>query len=693
MPQNTPQRRRAFANSTARIALASALAFSTAPTALLAQNVEDPSAAQNIVLDTVVITAAGFEQLLKDAPASVTVVTADELEKGNATSLTDMLKDVQGVTATGNPNEQDIQIRGMPGQYTLILVDGKRQNTRDSRTNGSGGYEQSLIPPVSAIERIEVVRGPMSSLYGSDAMGGVINIITKKVADVWSGEATASTTLQEDDDFGNSRQLSFYSSGPLVADKLGLQLWGRVLRQDRAGTEDGLNSADEKDLTARLTWTPDDAQTIRFEGGSTRIEREPYAQESYSKNNRDHLSLSHDGQWAWGTTEVSLQREWAERTNFTDAEGENPRSPEIRNTVLDAKATLQAGANNEHKISIGGQYLNAQLTDQNPGYRTGLDEKFSVDQWSLFIEDEWQLRDDFALTTGLRYNDHENYKGNFTPRLYGVWSATDAWTVKGGVSTGFRAPDIRSITPNYAYTTGGGRCSVTNTCGVILADPDLKAEKSTSIELSAMYDQGPLQFSATAFQTKFKDKIENYRTDQLWDGPQYIGSDGQPHRYFVWYNRNVSSARIRGVELTASYDVNDDLRVRGNYTYTKSEQETGDYKGFPLSRTPKHMASLRADWTTPVEGLDLWGAANYHGTEINAGMRVGPNGRPITINGVEGRKYDAYTTVDLGLNYELNENAVLNFAVYNAFDKRVEVEDANTVLEGRRLWLGLTGKF
>src|SRR5690606_12674404 len=131
-------------------------------------------------LQQLVVTAAGFEQNVKDALASITEITREELEKGAFNDLTDALKEVQGVTVTGAANENDILIRGLPGNYTLILVDGKRQNTRNSRPNGSSGLEQSFIPPISAIERIEIVRGPMSSLYGSDAMGGVINIITRK---------------------------------------------------------------------------------------------------------------------------------------------------------------------------------------------------------------------------------------------------------------------------------------------------------------------------------------------------------------------------------------------------------------------------------------------------------------------------------------------------------------------------------
>ncbi len=133
-----------------------------------------------VKLKQIVVTATGFEQNITDAPASITVIPGEELEKGVYRDLTDALKDVQGVAVTGPAAEKDIFIRGLPGSYTLLLVDGKRQSTRDARTNGNSGFEQSFLPPANAIERIEVIRGPMSSLYGSDAMGGVINVITKR---------------------------------------------------------------------------------------------------------------------------------------------------------------------------------------------------------------------------------------------------------------------------------------------------------------------------------------------------------------------------------------------------------------------------------------------------------------------------------------------------------------------------------
>ena len=137
------------------------------------------------------------------------------------------------------------------------------------------------------------------------------------------------------------------------------------------------------------------------------------------------------------------------------------------------------------------------------------------------------------------------------------------------------------------------------------------------------------------------------------------------------------------------------ISLRASYTYTDSEQKIGDYAGFPLTRTPAHMANIRADWVTPVEGLSAWAAANYHGAETNAGLRIGTAGKPIydASGNVVARKYDPYATVDLGLTYDFNENATLNAAVYNLLDKRVGVDDFNTVVEGRRLWVSLTSRF
>lgn len=689
--------------------LSTVLLFSAAEGTAQTVQAEDAAANGAIKLDQIVVTATGFEQNVTDAPASITVIPGEELEKGAFRDLTDALASVQGVAVTGTAGEKDIFIRGLPGAYTLLLVDGKRQSTRDARTNGNSGIEQSFMPPVSAIDRIEVVRGPMSSLYGSDAMGGVINIITKKVANTWSGSFTVDGTVQQHSRYGNAGQASYYLTGPLVPDLVGLQTWGRGLKRQQDNFLSGTPEQKDIDFTGRLTFTPNENHDIIMEAGKSRLRRqatagdtlEPTAADTYNYNDRTHWLLSHTGRWGPTTSDFSISQEIGKRTNFNwDATkgvfNENLRSPEIRNTVFDGKFTTPFELYGNHTMVTGGQFIDATLTDQNPGRRTGLDEEFNIKQWALFAEDEWWVTPDFSLTGGLRMDHHEVYGSHLSPRGYAVWHATDQITLKGGVSTGFRAPDIRSIAPGYAYTTGGGGCSYgpVGTCGVIIGDPSLRAEKSTSYEFSALWDsQSGVRLGATYFYTDFKDKISNaLQTDP--DGNP-IRWDEDPN-YRLWYSYNIDNAVLQGVELTADWEATDTIAIRGSYTFTDSEQKNGIYAGLPLARTPKHMANIRADWMTPVDGLKVWTAANYHGEEINAGTRIGTAGTPVYAEDgktVLGRKYKPYTTVDIGGGYDFSENVSVNAAVYNIFDKKVSVDEFNTVVEGRRLWVSMTSKF
>jgi outer membrane receptor for ferrienterochelin and colicins len=360
-------------------------------------------------LKEVVVTATGFEQQVTDAPASISVITQEQLKKKPFRDLTDALSEVEGVTVTGTASEKDIFIRGMPGAYTLILVDGKRQSTRDARTNGNAGFEQTFIPPLDAIERIEVVRGPMSSLYGSDAMGGVINIITKKVAAKWGGSVTADATLQQHGDSGDSYQGQFYVNGPIATDVLGLQMWGRVYKRQEDRILNGNTKALDTDFTASLSLTPNKDHDILAEIGTTQVRRDASSYhtlaatrttaDTYNENPRDHMSLSHTGRYGWATSDVSISYEKAQRKSYTespvgsDSYTQAARAPKIENLVMDGKLSLPLGA---HWLVLGGQWNEATLTDVNPGVSSTLVQQFKITQKALFVEDEWKLTERLA---------------------------------------------------------------------------------------------------------------------------------------------------------------------------------------------------------------------------------------------------------------------------------------------------------
>ncbi len=211
----------AFAPSPLHFSLIAAFAVLSLPSA--AASATEAMAGDAPSLAPVVVTASQREQEIRQAPASISVITREEIAAQPNATLEDVLRGVEGVTVVGSsPNDRDLSIRGMPGEYTLILVDGKRQGTRETMNRGTGGVQGNLIPPLSAIERIEVVRGPMSSLYGADAMGGVVNIITRKVPKTLGGEVTVGGVWHKNRDHGDSRNVDFWFGAPLRDDVIGL---------------------------------------------------------------------------------------------------------------------------------------------------------------------------------------------------------------------------------------------------------------------------------------------------------------------------------------------------------------------------------------------------------------------------------------------------------------------------------------
>ncbi len=232
-------------------------------------------------LESVVTTASGFSQSTLLAPASISVVDSKEVLSRPTRDLAEAISLVPGVdidSGVGKTGGYGISIRGMEPQYTLILIDGKRVNGSGSSTtfpNGFGQVTTSFMPPITAIERIEVIRGPASTLYGSDAIGGVVNIITKQSFDKWGATIQADTTLQEKKYFGNSYGLSFFTSGPLTKAKdFGLILRGKYYVRERVPTENlkvvpskdgpsqasrnnivGLSHAQIYNIGSRLVWS------------------------------------------------------------------------------------------------------------------------------------------------------------------------------------------------------------------------------------------------------------------------------------------------------------------------------------------------------------------------------------------------------------------------------------------------------
>lgn len=537
-------------------------------------------------LDKVVVTASGFEQKVVDAPASISVVSREELSKRPYTNLVDALRDVEGIDvgleATDKNGRATISMRGLPSEYTLVLIDGRRQsNVGQLYPNNFGGGQFAYLPPLDAIERIEVVRGPMSTLYGSDAMGGVINIITRRNQHSWHGAVTQGFTVQQDDQFGDARTTDLYLSGPLLKERLSLAVrgsyydakasnpewdaltlpdgtlwersigfggggksvantnWNTGVRLDfrvnddhelwldydvsRQKYDNSEGQTGTLDSLASL-WRVGNAVIPNPNGSGTvtrRVVQPRVGYTAYQRYERDQLSLTHQGRYSFGTWQTSLthskssnlgrslpltlderanlQTLWNDVCRRTGAANNcaagrgnaltalNPsemarlqaflprplRTMELEGYVLDTMLDLDFGA---HKLAVGGQYNDTDMIDgvfgmDGAGYRSNTKQKHRM--WALFAEDNWALTDALTATFGLRYDDHNIFGSHLSPRGYLVWNASDAWTFKGGVSTGYKTPRPDQLFPGITGFGGQGVLP-------LVGSPNLKPETSTN---------------------------------------------------------------------------------------------------------------------------------------------------------------------------------------------------------------------
>lgn len=647
-------------------------------------------------LQTIVVTAAGYEQDVVNAPASMTVISREELEKRQYNDITDVLRNTPGVVISGAGSAQTVSIRGMGSSYTLFLVNGKRQFSKDVNPNGDdSGFEKNILPPMAAIERIEVIRGPASTLYGTDAMGGVINIITKKVSDEWSGTVELGTVIQDQGNSGDIKNGSAYLAGPLISNKLGMQLGVNKSKREEDSYVGGFRGTDVESLNSRLTYLINDDHDLEFEANFMKQESESTAgktilstgADSYGRNYRQVYGLTHNGHYS----DTLSSNSYIQYENSKNPDRINSSTGlsgiELETWLANSQWNWQL---NNHNL-IGGVYFkNESLVDK----ATNQNAKMPVtelERWgaAIFAEDTWSITDTFNLTTGLRYDHDENYDGNFSPRLYGVYNPTDAWTFKGGVSTGYKQPDLKQSSSNVHSVTGKGSA-------FIMGNDDLKPEKSLSYEFGTAWQGDKSKASVTAFFTEFKDKITEIRecsspngsnsNSATWACEDPFGridpKTGDIRLWnFISSRINVDEATMHGVEATFDTELADGVNLSTNYTYTETEQKSGSLKGQPLNEIPKHMFNATVDYSIN-DAMDVW-TRLHHRSQSSAYLGRASMSEPTP----------AYQFLDIGFNYKFTQNLKGKFGVYNILDEKAEDADGDQVLDGRRYGISFIANF
>jgi outer membrane receptor for ferrienterochelin and colicins len=675
--------------------------------------------------EQVTVTAGGFEQLVMNAPASVSILGREELATGRLANLAEALQTIEGIDTgldVGKTGGMTISLRGMPADYTLVLIDGRRQNSAGNVTpNGFGETATGFIPPPGAIERIEVVRGPMSTLYGSDAMGGVVNIITRSISSRWSGDVTIDGTMQGNRDYGDTGQGNMYASGPLLSNRVGLSLRGGLTRRQAAGlryrdvdgeridvTGFGLSPtrSDTRRLGGRLTVIPHEKHEIHVDIDNSRQVYDNRAnqlgatgiQGGYAEElefGRRQAVFAHSIQLSSGLIDYSVMHNATETSGRTIPIGTPgkiagaPRTLDASNTIVDGKYITPVG---RHILSIGGQWWNAEMTDAvapNP---------YSHRQAALFAENEWQMDTRLALTLGLRYDNHSVFGGNTSPRAYLVYEPVRRLTLKGGISRGFKTPRLDQIAEGI---TGFGRQGTLP----LIGSPGLKPEKSTNTEMSANWSGAWLNAGITFFNNEFREKIaagpglENCGFSLSPDRPGCVDYGHWPDVDLFGQSINVDRAYTRGIESSVRLALGKRWSLQNNYTFTRSRQLSGEQEGQPLVNTPTHMYNARLNFM-PTSRLTTWLRLETRSSRIR-----GSNATAVAATEQLGR-YRAYALAHLGAGYRVTPSVTLNMTVYNLFDKDFlgyapylynnqlnYTRLYNNLQEPRRLWVSLGYSF
>ena len=660
-----------------RTAVAVALALTASPAAVYA--------AENAPLneDQIVVTATGFSQERREAPATISVVNEKELNTRSNQNVTEALREMPGVlvgNGHGSLATGDVQMRGMDSTYTSYMVNGIKQATRESRPYGHHiGTEAAFMPPIAAIERIEVIRGPMSSLYGSDSIGGVVNVITKKAynLETWTGVLENNYFQQEKSEYGNTNQTNAFLMGPIIPGKLGVSVAADYLdrRDDDSQSDERFVKHEAGNLDATIAMSPTDTQLWDLNVTKGNQEKSHNNKQWYWGFDRDAASLSQHAWYGDDLLEVKNYISYEKAKTEYRVPGMSSQFIEQRNVEANSANTFSLG---DHKLTLGANWTRNELDDtfgiedkEAPGVTPV--SKITRNGWALFAEDAWMMVPDFTLTTSARL-DHDSYFGyHVTPKLYGNWTIDENWALKGGVSAGYKKPDLRQN--NEGFTSVYGRYPYSE---ISIGNDDLKPEQSVNTEMGVYWQQDALALDATLFYTKFKDKISDKTicTQTATQKCQYNGYVAESvFQYF-----NVSDAEIYGIELNGDWQVTASLRANANYTYTHSEQKSGDYKGYALSDFPTSMANVSLTWNV-LNDLELWTKSSWRSNSPDIG---------------KSSSTEAYALVDLGARYHLNKNITLMTGINNLFDANpiyTTTYNQSALLEGRRYNLGARYEF
>lgn len=625
------------------VSVITAIAMGTAQSVLANNSLED-----------LVITAKSNSST-KDIAASVTVITAEEIAQSGASNLQEVLKNVPGFSYTTNGSStygrQNIGLRGMDSERVLILVDGERINATDGFI-GHSNFQSSWLD-VGSIERVEIIKGMGAVLYGSEAMAGVVNIITQNAKKENFARYSLSTSMLPNRDGGNHDRLSL-SSGLKVSEKLFLNA-NVALSQRDVVTESGtlkFESQEQKSADLRMAYSINPKTELVLNISKSHEDRDKVDEAYYDIDRQRKGVALHTELDGWQTVLKAY------RVNSDNAYHGFGQSPyyihEIENNVVSAE--MMGTVLDKHFVTWG---LERHTTDYTKDYSSPSKTDYQAQgtaQNSLFIQDKFKLGLG-TMTAGVRVDNNDQFGSETSPELGYVLPIQDNIDFKIQYSEAFKAPNIKEADDNYIYSHGYPGATV------FQGNSNLKPETSQSIEVGISGLTGMTSWSAAAY------RIEANNLIQSADTGTTSGMTGGP----LYQYENVDQASVNGAEFTVSTDLSDSLFLDASLNL----MNTDDGNGGQLSFRPNKTVKARLTYEMPRGFTANW-STNYTGESKDGNKDVAP-----------------YTIHDLAINKKINKSFNMQLAINNVSDEQNDKASDNhmTELPGREIKLSVNGAF
>ena len=687
----------------------------------------EEKAVEQAEVDTVYVTA---EKQLQQS-LGVSRISKDDIDKRPAANdISEFVRTMPGVNLTGNTatgqrgNKRQIDLRGMGPENTLILIDGKPVNSRQSERISMRGERNtrgdSNWVPVEEIESITVLRGPAATRYGSGAMGGVVNIVTKKVSKEFKGQVNLYANQPQDSKEGATRRIGFNLSGPIIQDTLGFRIYGNLNKTDADAADinaghgndsaAGVEGVRNKDIAGRLQWKISPAQTLILDSSYSR-QGNIYNGDTQNSNPRSALvnsladskaetarlyrsaySLTHDGAWDWGDTKNVISYERTVNSHLPEGLAGGPEGSytgldfvqsRLKNLRFSSEANIPFKLGVDNVLTVGAEFTDSKLddpasnsqgfkdqgkTDVFNGISATRSGKASQRNWAAYVEDNISLTDKTHLIPAIRFDHNSDSGSNWSPALNFSHQIGENWLVKGGIARAYKAPNLYQTNPDFILYTRGQGCPLNAPNSVrcyYMGNSNLKPETSINKEIGLEFNKNGWQASATYFHNAYRNKI--------MIGDQLIATSNIGNWLLQW--ENTPKATISGIEGNLVIPLHDTLKWSNNFTYMHKSE---DYQGNPLSLVPKHTLNSTLSWT-PNERFDAnltfthYGRTKPRSVAVNHLEQKGnPRAGVAALSSEHSQiQVGSYGIWGINAGYNWNKRVAVRGGISNLFDKKL----------------------